>query len=92
MLDYALILNAGSSSLKFCVFERMNEVEKWHLACRGQISGIGTAPRFSASDADGHPLARQKFDGVVHDQSGAPPCTTRWREVPRAHHHHPPGP
>ena len=40
MNDYALVLNAGSSSLKFCVFERP-EGEDWHLESRGQIEGIG---------------------------------------------------
>ncbi len=44
MNDYALVLNAGSSSLKFCVFERP-EAEDWHLESRGQIEGIGTSPR-----------------------------------------------
>ena len=31
MDDYALVLNAGSSSLKFCVFQR----RQGRLACRG---------------------------------------------------------
>ena len=43
--DYALVLNAGSSSLKFCVYQRP-EAEAWQLEARGQIEGIGTAPRF----------------------------------------------
>ena len=46
MDDYALVLNAGSSSLKFCVFQRPAG-EAWRLEARGQIEGIGTAPRFS---------------------------------------------
>ena len=52
MDDYALVLNAGSSSLKFCVYCRPNGAA-WQLAARGQIEGIGTAPRFTAKDADG---------------------------------------
>jgi acetate kinase len=43
MDDYALVLNAGSSSLKFSVFQRADEKE-WQLAARGQIEGIGTSP------------------------------------------------
>ncbi|MGB6310348.1 MAG: hypothetical protein WBF89_21415, partial [Steroidobacteraceae bacterium] len=35
-----LVLNAGSSSLKFAVFEA--EARLWH----GQVEGIGTRPRF----------------------------------------------
>jgi acetate kinase len=70
MHDYALVLNAGSSSLKFCVFGRVDG-ESWRLESRGQIDGIGTAPRLSARDGEGHSLADQKLDGEVHDQSEA---------------------
>jgi acetate kinase len=52
MNDYAVVLNAGSSSLKFCVYCRP-EVEAWRLEARGQIEGIGTSPRFAAKDGDG---------------------------------------
>jgi acetate kinase len=58
MDDYALVLNAGSSSLKFCVFQRPSG-DSWHLAARGQIEGIGTSPRLSAKDAGGESLANQ---------------------------------
>jgi acetate kinase len=51
MDDYALVLNAGSSSLKFCVFHRPEDA--WRLASRGQIDGIGTNPRIRATDGDG---------------------------------------
>ena len=52
MDDYALVLNAGSSSLKFCVYRRP-ETDAWRLEARGQIEGIGTSPRFSAKDGSG---------------------------------------
>ena len=58
MDDYALVLNAGSSSLKFCVFQRPPE-QSWRLEARGQIEGIGTSPRLSVKDADGERLANQ---------------------------------
>lgn len=58
MDDYALVLNAGSSSLKFCVFERPPG-EGWHLEARGQIEGIGTSPRLSVKNAIGERLADQ---------------------------------
>ena len=57
MDDYALVLNAGSSSLKFCVYQRPT-AERWRLEARGQIEGIGTSPRFSAKDGDGE-IARR---------------------------------
>ena len=56
MDDYALVLNAGSSSIKFCVFERPPN-ERWHLEARGQVEGIGTSPRLTVKDANGECLA-----------------------------------
>ena len=41
MDDYALVINAGSSSLKFCVYQRPAG-NVWRLEARGQIDGIGT--------------------------------------------------
>ena len=41
MDDYALVFNAGSSSLKFCVYRRP-AASPWRLDSRGQIDGIGT--------------------------------------------------
>ncbi len=57
MTDYTLVLNAGSSSLKFSVYGRP-EGEAWRLESRGQIEGIGTVPQFSAKDAAGASLAK----------------------------------
>jgi acetate kinase len=56
MNDYALVLNAGSSSLKFCLFERPAR-ESWRLGARGQIEGVGTSPHLSVKDANGQRLA-----------------------------------
>lgn len=58
MDDYALVLNAGSSSLKFCVFQRPAG-DAWRLASRGQIEGIGTTPRLSVKDANDQSLAKK---------------------------------
>jgi acetate kinase len=49
MTDLILVLNAGSSSIKFSAFAtRDAELE---LVLRGQIEGLFTAPRFKAVDA-----------------------------------------
>lgn len=57
MDDYALVLNAGSSSLKFCVFARAGGPgDIWHLESRGQVEGIGTSPRLSVKDEIGNTL------------------------------------
>ncbi len=59
MDDYALVLNAGSSSLKFCVFQRPAG-ERWGLEARGQIEGIGTSPSLSVKDAVGETAGQRK--------------------------------
>jgi acetate kinase len=66
MDDFALVLNAGSSSLKFCVFHRPL-VNGWRVEARGQIEGIGTAPRFSARDSHGAKIADQELGDAVRD-------------------------
>jgi acetate kinase len=59
MNDYTLVLNAGSSSLKFCVFERPAGAS-WYLGARGQVEGIGISPRLSVKDAKGESLANEE--------------------------------
>ena len=75
MDDYALVLNAGSSSLKFCVFQRPSG-QGWRLEARGQIEGIGTSPRLSAKGADGQSLANQ--DVPVRDGRQAVDSLAGW--------------
>ena len=77
MHDYALVLNAGSSSLKFCVFCRP-EGEDWRLESRGQIEGIGTTPRISATDGDGSTLINQKPETEVRDGKDAIEALAKW--------------
>jgi len=70
MDDYVLVLNAGSSSLKFCVFQRPANA-RWRIAGRGQIEGIGTSPRLWVKDADGAILADTKLASRVRDGDDA---------------------
>ena len=77
MDDYALVLNAGSSSLKFCVFNRPGG-EAWRLAARGQIEGIGTRPRLSAKDGDGASLVEASLEGSVEDARAALEALAKW--------------
>lgn len=51
MADVILVLNAGSSSIKFSVFEVQPKAQE--LLLRGQIEGLHTTPRFSAKDPAG---------------------------------------
>jgi acetate kinase len=50
-----LVLNAGSSSLKFSVYEPGNGSSP-RLIVKGQIAGLGTSPTFSARDGAGKAL------------------------------------
>lgn len=75
MDDYALVLNAGSSSLKFCVFQRPVG-EGWRLEARGQIEGIGTSPSLSVKDANGESLAKE--DVAVRDGREAVDALAAW--------------
>lgn len=62
-----LTLNAGSSSIKFALFEAGNLEER----VRGQVEGIGTAPRLSARFA-GADKTEQDLDGTaVGDHASA---------------------
>jgi acetate kinase len=77
MDDYTLVLNAGSSSLKFCVYRRA-EGGAWRLEARGQIEGIGTAPRLSARDCVGAALVEQELGAVVRDGRSAIDALAEW--------------
>jgi acetate kinase len=77
MDDYALVLNAGSSSLKFCVYRRP-AAEGWRLEARGQIEGIGTSPRLSVRDDAGESLADERLDATVRDGRTALDALAAW--------------
>jgi acetate kinase len=77
MDDYALVLNAGSSSLKFCVFNRPKGAP-WQIKARGQVEGIGTSPRLSARDANGERLADEVLDASVGDGRAAIQALASW--------------
>ncbi len=47
-----LVLNAGSSSLKFSIFDQNSKTSDPVRLYRGDITGIGGAPRFSVRDPD----------------------------------------
>jgi acetate kinase len=69
MADALLILNAGSSSLKFSVF--LNDAQLTPLR-RGQIEGLFTAPHFIARDADGAVVGEKHWDqGTKLGHAGA---------------------
>jgi acetate kinase len=70
MADAIVVLNAGSSSIKFSLFlMRADELE---LSQRGQIEGLYTAPHFIALDRAGKPTAEKSWgEGAKLGHGGA---------------------
>lgn len=68
MSDAILVLNAGSSSIKFSLFlERGNALE---LLLGGQLEGLYTAPKFKAKSADGGVIGEKQWasgEALGHD-------------------------
>ena len=56
MTDAILVINAGSSSIKFSVFA-VGDQDRLAETLKGQIDGIGTAPHFKVRNAAGAVLA-----------------------------------
>jgi len=68
VLDAVLTINAGSSSIKFALFE----IEPKAGPCllnHGEIEGIGTAPHFLARDQGGTVLAERRWTdaAITHE-------------------------
>ncbi|HTT43699.1 MAG TPA: acetate/propionate family kinase [Steroidobacteraceae bacterium] len=70
MHELALVLNSGSSSLKFAVF-RVQRAGDWPLLLRGNLEGIGTAPKMSARDGGGASMTTPAPPAGVRDAGGA---------------------
>jgi acetate kinase len=65
-----LVINAGSSSIKFSVFEAAAG-GALSPAIHGQIDGIGTAPRLACSDGSGDTLADEGVRAGNHEEAMA---------------------
>ena len=65
-----LILNAGSSSLKFAVFAATVLPTSRSLLCEGQMSGIGHTVHFKAVDEGNRTLVDSDLvEGMTHEQA-----------------------
>ncbi len=61
-----LVLNAGSSSLKFTVYQGLTAAGG-EAVLNGKIEGIGTSPHYSARNAAREKVADEALDGTVRD-------------------------
>ncbi|MBR0896788.1 acetate/propionate family kinase [Bradyrhizobium tropiciagri] len=59
-MDTILVVNAGSSSVKFQIFAVEGE-GRLQRQLKGQMDGIGSRPRMRASGSDGAPLADRAY-------------------------------
>jgi len=70
MTDVILVLNAGSSSIKFSAFATQGS--EMEMIMRGQIEGLFTSPRFAAKDSQGAEIGSKDWgQGVDLGHAGA---------------------
>jgi acetate kinase len=75
--DTILVLNAGSSSVKFSLYPSGARPSRGDLICVGQCAGIGHRVRFAATDRAGAPLIDEALpDGTGHEAALA--ALLRW--------------
>lgn len=85
MTEIILVINAGSSSLKFSAFAPTDGQDPKPLF-KGQIEGVGARPRFVARDADGTVLLDKKYDAKeVGDHDAAFGVIADWLRTMRQH-------
>lgn len=75
MREPILVINAGSSSIKFSVFETLPD-RSLAAGAHGQVEGIGTAPRFEVADEHGRKLADNSL--TAGDYRGAIAAIHDW--------------
>lgn len=59
MADVIMVLNAGSSSIKFSAFDV--DGEDLELVTRGQVEGLFSSPHFVAFDAKGEKTGEHQW-------------------------------
>lgn len=73
-----LVINAGSSSIKFAGYRDSGASEP-ELVGKGQVEGLRTEPRFSCKDAVGSLLDEHRWSAPI-DHGGALAYIIRWIE------------
>ena len=79
MSDAILVLNAGSSSIKFSLFPGHEQPTRQDLICDGECEGIGQRIHFTAKDGAGKTLAGEHWpESETHEDALA--ALLRWLE------------
>ncbi len=70
MTDAILVINAGSSSLKFSLFPAERRPSRQDLVCEGEFEGIHHRAHLTIKDGTGAPLADDYLkDGATHEEA-----------------------
>jgi acetate kinase len=85
MHDVILVLDSGSSSLKFAVYEIASGAAPLSRLAHGQVEGLGTHPHFTAFDAGGHELDNSLLpaDGSANPHEQAMGTVLAWLQAHR---------
>ena len=70
MTDAILALNAGSSSIKFSLFDTTNGISSHSLLYQGVVDGIGGNPHFLVQDTTGQRLVDEQLKTKATTQPG----------------------
>jgi acetate kinase len=76
--DAILVLNVGSSSIKFSIFPGGNQPNRQDIICRGECQGIGNRVHFTAKDRSGASLVDEVLAEGTHEAALA--RVLRWLE------------
>ncbi|NPV03507.1 MAG: acetate/propionate family kinase [Syntrophaceae bacterium] len=77
MSDVIVVLNAGSSSLKFTLYEERGETLQ--VLADGQVEGLFTEPRFKVKDGEGRVVGERTWPaGTQLGQQGAVEAVFSW--------------
>ena len=75
--DAILVINAGSSSVKFSLFPAGQQPTRKDLICEGQCTGLGHRVHFTAKDRTGAPLVDEHLgEATTHEDALA--ALLRW--------------
>ena len=79
MNKYLLVINAGSSSIKFAIYQKDASSAQLVADAAGQIEGIGSQPSFTVKSSYGEVLVERTFSvDEAHDHTDAITIIRAW--------------
>ncbi|MEQ1544551.1 acetate/propionate family kinase [Methyloglobulus sp.] len=79
MNNYLLVINAGSSSIKFAVYQKDASSNQLVVVVTGQIEGIGNQPNFTVMNPNDVVLVERKLSvDEVHDHTSSITSIRAW--------------